>query len=1025
MTPERWSQIKDLFSAALETPESERPRFLESACCGDADLRAEVERLLAGNQEPSWQSPAARLFTVAAQLEPGDTVAHYRIEARLGEGGMGVIYQAKDTRLGRSVALKFTKAQFSRHWEREARAVAALNHPHIATLYEVGEHGGVPYLAMELVQGSPLTGPLPVKQTIEYGIQTADALAAAHEAGIVHRDLKPANILVTEKGSVKVLDFGLAKLAEQEDAPASTLTAGLAGTPGYMSPEQMEGKPADARSDIFAFGCILYELLSGHRAFQRQSIIATIAAVGREEPKPLREFVKDVPDHLERIIRRCLRKRPEERYASMPEIERELEDCRAVASEPVSGINLRALFQQSKRPRVAIPVLLILLALGSLSAWWLQRSFRARWARDQGLPQIEQLIEREEWGEAYALAVQAEQYIPDDPMLRRFWPAISRSCSIDTTPPGVSVLRRNYNSPDDGWELVGRTPIAKRRMPRVYSRWKFELKGFATVERAAFPADSLTVTMDEEAKGPAGMVRVDPSTLTSLQSTPVMLYGLAGFEDLPAIPRENYWIDKYEVTNAQFKQFLDQGGYRKQEYWKQEFRKDGQVLSWAEVMALFRDTTGRPGPATWVQGEYPRGQEDFPVTGVSWYEAAAYAEFAGKLLPTIFHWTLAASPGAAASIVPASNFGGKGPARVGTYRGMSRFGAYDMAGNVKEWCWNEANAGKRYILGGAWDEPTYMFNHADARSPFERSANFGFRCARYVSTGGAAKAGDPVTREARDFSREKPASDRLFQAYRSLYSYDKTPLDAVVESTEQAADWKREKITFAAAYGNERVIAYLFLPMKASPPFQTVVYFPGSGAVRLRSIAPFLEFFDFLIKSGRAVMLPVYKGTYERGDDLRTDFPNTTSSYRDHVIAWSKDLGRSIDYLETRPDIDRGKLAYEGFSWGGAMASPMVAVEDRFKVCLLILPGFYSQKCLPEVDQLNFAPHVKVPVLMLNGRYDFIFPGATSQEPMFRLLGTPQEQKRRVVYETGHNIPRNEMIKESLDWLDRYLGPVK
>jgi eukaryotic-like serine/threonine-protein kinase len=153
-------------------------------------------------------------------------------------------------------------------------------------------------------------------------------------------------------------------------------------------------------------------------------------------------------------------------------------------------------------------------------------------------------------------------------------------------------------------------------------------------------------------------------------------------------------------------------------------------------------------------------------------------------------------------------------------------------------------------------------------------------------------------------------------------------------------------------------------------------------------------------------------------------WPNTTSSYRDHVIAWSKDLGRSIDYLETRPEIDRSKLAYEGVSWGAAMGSLLPAAEDRIRVCFLICPGFYLQKCLPEVDQLHFAPRVKVPVLMLNGRFDFIFPVGTSQEPMFRLLGTPKEHKRRVVCETGHDIPRNEMIKETLDWLDRYLGPV-
>ena len=412
---------------------------------------------------------------------------------------------------------------------------------------------------------------------------------------------------------------------------------------------------------------------------------------------------------------------------------------------------------------------------------------------------------------------------------------------------------------------------------------------------------------------------------------------------------------------------------------------------------------------------------------MSWYEAAAYAEFAGKSLPTIYHWDVAAGPGDGGSIIPRSNFAGKGPARVGSYRGMSWSGAYDIAGNVKEWCLNEATPGKRYILGAAWNEPAYRFNETDARSPFERSATFGFRCARYSTTAASAKAADPFWIKRRDYSLEKPVSDQLFQVYKSLYSYDKTPLHAVVESTEQADDWQLQTISFDAAYGNERMKAYLFLPKKATPPYQTIVYFPASGAIYTRTPepgGPELEVYDFIIKSGRAVIVPVYKGTYDRDDKMKTVFPDDTIAYRDHMIEWSKDLGRSIDYLETRPDIDHSKLGYVGYSWGAPLGALLPAVEDRIKVCVLILGGFDYQKPLPEVDQINFVSRVKVPVLMLNGRFDSVFPLESSQDPMYRLLGTPKDQKRHVVYETGHDLPRAGIIKETLDWLDRYLGPV-
>ncbi|RPI12297.1 MAG: serine/threonine-protein kinase, partial [Acidobacteriales bacterium] len=274
--------------------------------------------------------PKAKLMT--SEVVPGEKLGHYRVSRKLGQGGMGVVYQAEDTRLGRSVALKFVKAQFSERWEREARAVAALNHPHIATLYDVGEHEGAPYLAMEFVKGAPLKGPRPIKEVVQYSIQVADALAAAHAAGIVHRDLKPVNILVTEKGSVKILDFGLAKLTDQAGgtAPhAATHTATIAGTPGYMSPEQVNGKPVDSRSDIFSFGCVLYELVSGRRAFEGDSVVSVLAATATVEPKPL----DNVPEEMEKLIRRCMRKDPDQRLQHIGDARIMLQD---MSDMPVS-----------------------------------------------------------------------------------------------------------------------------------------------------------------------------------------------------------------------------------------------------------------------------------------------------------------------------------------------------------------------------------------------------------------------------------------------------------------------------------------------------------------------------------------------------------------------------------------------------------------------------------------------------------------------------------------------------------------
>ncbi len=1053
MTPKQWELVKELYQTALECGPAQRTSFLEQNA-GDALVRAEVHRLLRVHDRlgsflssPPFVDPRRAGANSPERLAPGEVLAErFRIVNFIAAGGMGEVYKAEDLLLDRTVALKLLPKELSEDREsleqfrREAKTASALNHPSICTIYDFGEDAGRAFIAMEYLEGETLAArlqknPLSTVEALKIAIAVAGALGTAHRKGIIHRDLKPGNIMLTESGAM-LLDFGLAKYERPVASAEETLTvatgdARVMGTLPYMSPEQLHGQKVDARLDIFAFGAVLYEMFTGKRAFQRESKSETLIALEREEPSPLDHFTKDVPDALDRMIRRCLRKRPEERYAGMGEIEQELKDCYELTSESASGVNLKVLLRRSRQPRVAIPLSIVLLTLISFIGWAVYSSSKVRWARDQALPEIVKLIERGEPGEAYALAVQAERYIPTDPALVKLWPDISWSDSIMTTPAGASVYRRNYNSPKAGWEFVGFSPIHKGRFPAVDSSWKFELPGYTTVERATFPSGPITVTLHENGKAPSGMVPVEFEDKGSIQSEPVTLWGIAGFEPLPAVRVAAYWIDKFEVTNAEFKRFVDQGGYENQKYWKHEFRKDGRVLAWGEMRKLLVDKTNRPGPSTWTNGEYPHGQDEHPVTGVSWFEAEAYAEFVGKSLPTIYHWTAAASPSDSSSLIPASNFNGMGPSPVGAYHGMSWCGAYDMAGNVKEWCVNEATSGKRYIMGGAWDDPIYMFNDADARSPFERSPKFGFRCAKYLLTDEEAKAaGAPTTVQLRNYGSEKPVSDQLFRAYKDQYSYDKTPLHAKLESVEQTEDWRLEKVSFDAAYGGERVTAYLFLPKRASPPFQVVVHFPGAGAVHMRSSAKglprYLPDFDFIIKSGRAVLFPVYKGTFERGGGPKPIYwPNPSSTYRDDVIFWSKDLSRSIDYLETRADINTEKLAYEGYSWGAAMGGLLPAVETRFKALVLVAPGFYLQERLPEVDQVNFAPHVKAPVLMLNGRFDFIWPPSISQEPMFRLLGTPPEQKRRVVYDTGHDIPRTEMIKESLNWLDKYLGPVK
>jgi dienelactone hydrolase len=497
---------------------------------------------------------------------------------------------------------------------------------------------------------------------------------------------------------------------------------------------------------------------------------------------------------------------------------------------------------------------------------------------------------------------------------------------------------------------------------------------------------------------------------------------LPGLEHLKALELGDYLIGRDEVTNRSFKRFLDAGGYERRELWKHPFVERGRELTWDAAMARFTDRTGRRGPAGWEGGAYPEGQADFPVTGVSWYEAAAYAEFADADLPTIYHWSRAAFTWGGAGIVPLSNFSGKGPAPVGQHQGAGPFGTRDMAGNAREWCLNQSGT-ERYILGGGWNDPSYGFNDAYAQDPFDRGPTNGFRLAKYLGDENLAAARRPIARLFRDFAKERPVPDQVFAAYRRMYDYDRRKLNAVVDTArEETDDWIRERVTFDAAYNGERMTAYLYLPRNTQPPYQSVVIFPGSNAIHDRSSSKDITTrgFDFVVKSGRAVVHPIYKSTYEREDSLKSDYADSSFFYRDHVIMWAKDLRRGIDYVETRPELGTGQLAYYGISWGGAMGALLPAVEPRIRASVLYVAGLGFERVRPEVDPVNYLPRVRIPTLMLNGRYDFFFPVETSQVPMYRLLGTPPDQKRYVVEDGSHFVARTRLIQETLTWLDKY-----
>jgi dienelactone hydrolase len=965
-------------------------------------------------------------------LPTGTHLGNYEILGLLGVGGMGEVYRAHDAKLNRDVAIKILPSKQTHdagaraRFELEARAVAALNHPHIVTIYNVEERDGVDFIVMELVTGRPLNqlipgAGLPVDRAMEYGRQIAQALDAAHRANIVHRDLKPSNVMVSDAGQVKVLDFGLAKLIPSSDA--ATLTAAhpetaigaVLGTVAYMSPEQAEGRAVDARSDIFSFGAVLYEMLSGRRAFAGETAAATLTSVLAARPAAISSIRTNVPTNLQRLATACLQRDPALRPTAS-DVERTL----TVLAAPAA--------QKRRVPTWARGLAAVgLLAVVVAGAWLWKRNANAATVRSSVVPEMRRLMSDGRTYEAFLYARAALPIASGDPDFSALWRELTRPASLESDPPGAEVAISPYERGPDHWMTLGQTTLAHFDPPAIAFQLRVSKPGYAVYEDVLNPwqiTPRMTISLVREQDTPPDMVRA------AALSTAVGLSIIPG-SDLQSFSFPAFWIDRSEVTNREYKKFVDAGGYERRDLWTQPITKNGHTLSWDESRALFRDATGRPGPATWQGGTYPAGQDDFPVTGVSWYEAHAYLTFAGKQMLTLPHWVRVADFGGVSHTLLRANFGGRGPVAVGTTRALSRFGTQDLAGNVKEWVANPAGGDLRYIAGGGWDEPPYMYDLSDARPALQRAANFGIRGARFDPDDHSYDTlGGSIATPRRDYTNERPVATPVFEAYRRLFAYDRTPVVASAPTVRDThPDWRIETVTFPAVYGNETIIAHVFLPKRGTPPFQTIVWVTGSSQYAMKSSQADLEapLFAAVVRSGRAVVMPIVKGAFERSSDRFT--PQTIREgalWREYAVGYQQDVTRTLDYLETRADVDHDRVGYMGLSRGASLSPLVLSLEPtRVKTAVLMIPGMYLMHPGPEVDIINFLPHVTQPVLMLSGRFDFLFPEKDAQLPFFNWLGTSSDKKKRVVYDSGHNLPAAESTRETLDWLDKTLGAVK
>ncbi len=657
----------------------------------------------------------------------------YAIEGELGAGGMATVYLARDLKHARQVALKVLRPELAAalgadRFLREIQITAGLNHPHILPLYDSGEADGFLYYVMPYVRGESVRqrlkreGRIPAAEALKITREVADGLDYAHRNDIVHRDIKPENILL-EGGHAVVADFGIARAITTAGGDQLTGTGLAIGTPVYMSPEQSAGSgEIDGRSDLYSLACVLYEMLTGEPPFTGKTVQEIIVKRFIEVAPKLEWREGETPDELPVTLAKALASDPGDRFSSVGEFA-------GLLGSPEAAPTRR---RMTRRTWALITLAAVLIGGVTGVGLW-RRGATERIAAIAA--ELAPVAQDGDFDEVYERLRVAGVGLSDS-RVADLAARVAGTLSITTEPAGASV-RLTRVEPIDGFSsrepvVLGRAPVAERAL--VAGEYLVSLSADGSSELRFL----VTVDVGLDRSFTRGLLPEDSATT---EMVAVSAGNTSGRDADSSVPP--FLIGRHEVTNAEYLQFVIGGGYRNQTFWPEALMVDGEMLPWAAAVQRLADRTGLSGPRGWSGGTFPSGLDDHPVVGVSWYEAAAYARWAGGSLPTRDEWWRAAvgdDPGVfpwgndVMTIDRRANFGLVGTEPVESYPlGVSPFGAYDMAGNVREWVSDVAEDGdRRLVVGGSWQDPTYMFESSH-REPFEPAVAreiIGFRIVR-------------------------------------------------------------------------------------------------------------------------------------------------------------------------------------------------------------------------------------------------------------------------------------------------------
>ncbi len=633
------------------------------------------------------------------------------------------------------------------------------------------------------------------------------------------------------------------------------------------------------------------------------------------------------------------------------------------------------------------------------------------------IPELIDTYDEGKIAESFNKAKELLEDYPNNDIIKNYYEKSSKYVPLKIDKDGVEISVKY--SGDSTYTYLGKSPIDSFIAPNMWGWLSHKLKlNYNDLEFELDGKNSYDYLM------PEATIEVPENHKVFLGSKVNMFLQGINFEETQI---ESFSIAKNEVSNKEYQDFVDAGGYENPAYWDFPFEVGNKIYDFNSSIKLFTDKYGKLGPANWSYGKFPAGLENLPVTGISWFEARAYARYSKLSLPNLYQWLFASGiPDdwftVNQSVTNESNYNSTQLREVsnnaGSYNELNNIG-----GNVKEWALNpNGDEKEKYsIMGGAYNEASYTFNNYYSLSPFDRSIGNGFRLSKNLSNKQSELDNKIIPDFKRNFDELEDVSDEVFEVYKSQFDYGNKPLNSITTNIEDFNEgYTAQKFELETTYeSDEKLTGYIVFSNKFKDKYSPVIIFPNASSIGTNNDSDFPNLgFKHLLDEGYAIIQPMYFNTYNREKILKTFWASESEDYKDAIIKIGQDYKRTLDYIESRNDFDFSKMSYFGYSWGSTTSNYLLAIDDRIKAAVICVGGLMLQKSKKEVEAHYYVRRIKTPILHIIGKEDGIFGYEENYKPWKKLIGTPKDKLKLIELDNvGHGLPRDTIIKHHSNWI--------